>query len=219
MDETALALKHAIEKYLGWMAANAYSKSTQQNYKYSLRDFLSFIRSARYRWDNIFSPRTIRRFKKIKGPRTIPAIAGLSRYLYNQGKLAQPIQVRKSPLALPEIYEDFLLYQKNYCQTYDPNATRIRRVLCAFNDYCQQNGIDLKALKIEHIDAFRNVFFKDFSPATRHAYRSHLRKFLSYLYHQRRLLTRDLSTMVLGRREYGQARPPRFFRPGEMQKI
>lgn len=219
MDETALALKHAIEKYLEWMAANAYSKSTQRIYKCTLRDFLYFIRSGRYRWDNIFSPRTIKGFKKVKGPRTIPAIAGLSRYLYSQGKLAQPIQVRKSPPTLPVIYEDFLLYQKNYCQTYDPNATRIRRVLCAFNDYCQQNGIGLKALKIEHIDAFRNVFFKNIRAATRHAYRSHLRKFLSYLYHQRRILAKDLSPLVLGRREYGQARPPRFLRPGEVQKI
>lgn len=219
MDDTALALKHAIEKYLEWMAANAYSKSTQQNYKCSLRDFLSFIQSGRYRWDNIFSPRTVRRFKKVKGPRTIPAIAGLSRYLYNHGKLAQPIQVRKSPPGLPVIYEDFLLYQKNYCQASDRIATQIRRVLCAFNDYCQQNGIGLKALKIEHIDAFRKVFFKDFRTATRHAYRGNLRQFLSYLYHQRRILAKDLAPLVLGRREYGQARPPRFLRIGEMQKI
>jgi integrase/recombinase XerD len=219
MDETALALKHAIEKYLEWMAANAYSKSTQRQYKCNLSDFLSYIQSGRYRWDNIFSSRTIRRFKKVKGPRTIPAIAGLSRYLYNQGKLAQPIQVRKLPPSLPDIYEDFLVYQKNYCQTSDRIETQIRRVLCAFHDYCQQNGIGLKALKIEHVDAFRNVFFKDFSAATRHSYRGHLRKFLSYLYHQRRILTKDLCPLVLGRREYGQARPPRFLRPGEVQKI
>ncbi len=219
MDQTALSLKHAIEKYLEWMAANAYSKSTQQNYKYSLRDFLSFIQSARYRWDKIFSPRTIRCFKKVRGLRTIPAVAGLSRYLYNQGKLAQPIQVRKSRPALPDIYEDYLVYQKNYCQTSDRIETQIRRVLCAFHDYCQQNGIGLKALKIEHVDAFRNVFFRNFSPATRHSYRGHLRKFLSYLYHQRRILTKDLCPLVLGRREYGQARPPRFLRPGEVQKI
>jgi integrase/recombinase XerD len=219
MDQTALSLKHAIEKYLEWMAANAYSKSTQQNYKYSLRDFLSFIQSARYRWDKIFRPRTIRCFKKVRGLRTIPAVAGLSRYLYNQGKLAQPIQVRKSRPGLPDIYEDYLVYQKNYCQTSDRIETQIRRVLCAFHDYCQQNGIGLKALKIEHVDAFRNVFFKDFSPATRHAYRGYLRKFLSYLYHQRRLFAKDLAPLVLGRREYGIARPPRFLRPGEVQKI
>jgi integrase/recombinase XerD len=219
MDETALALKDAIEKYLEWMAANAYSRSTQQNYKCSLRDFLSFTKSRKYRWDNIFSSSSIRCFKKVKGPRTIPAISGLSRYLFNQGKLAQPIQVRKLPPRLPDIYEEFLVYQKNYCQTSDRYITQIRRVLCAFNDYCQQNGIGLKALKIEHVDAFRNVFFKDFSPATRHAYRGYLRKFLSYLYHQRRLFAKDLAPLVLGRREYGLARPPRFLRPGEVQKI
>ena len=219
MDETAFALKNAIEKYLEWMVANAYSRSTQQNYKCSLRDFLSFIQSGKYHWDNIFSTSTIRGFKKVKGPRTIPAISGLSRYLYSQGKLAQPIQVRKSLPALPVIYEEFLVYQKNYCQTSDRNATQFRHMLCAFNDYCQQNGIDLKALKIEQVDGFRNIFFKDFSPATRHAYRGYLRKFLSYLYHQRRLFAKDLAPLVLGRREYGIARPPRFLRPGEVQKI
>jgi site-specific recombinase XerD len=69
MDETAFALKDAIEKYLEWMAANAYSKSTRRQYKQSLRDFLSFTQSGKYRWDNIFSSSTIRRFKKVKGIR------------------------------------------------------------------------------------------------------------------------------------------------------
>ncbi len=127
--------------------------------------------------------------------------------------------MRKSRPPLPVIYEDYLAYRKKYYQAPDIIVNRIRRVLRAFDGYCKQNGIDPGSLKIEHVDEFRKVFFKDFSSATRHAYRSYLRQILSYLFHQRRILTKDLAPLVIGRHEYGQAKPPRFLRPAEVQKL
>ena len=219
MDETSVALEQAIQDYLEWMAVNAYAQSTQRDYKRRLSQFLSFIKAGRYRWDEIFTRHTLRGFKKIRGSTATPAVTGLSRYLYGQGKIAEPIQVRKSSPLLPDIYEDYLLYQKKCRQISAININRIRGVLCVFDGYCQRNGIQLRSLRIDHVDAFRDEFFKDFTGATCRLYRSYLRRFLSYLYHERQILTSDLAPMVIGRREYGQAKPPKFLRPAEVQQL
>jgi integrase/recombinase XerD len=120
---------------------------------------------------------------------------------------------------LPVIYEDYLLYQKKYRQTPDQPIKRIRRVLCAFEHYLRWHHIKLGALKIEQIDAFQAEFFEGFSGATCRVYRGHLRQFLSYLYHERRILTKDLAPLVVGRREYAHAKPPKFLRPADVKKL
>ena len=221
MNEPAAMLQHVIEPYLHWMAENGYTQKTQQSYKYSLNHFSAFIKTRRYLWEEIFTRRTLRQFKKTRGKsRSIGcAVSGLSRYLYVHGKIAQPIQVRKALPSLPSIYEDYLVYKKTYHQVSGSRANKTRRVLCAFNRYCQRNGIALQSLKIEHVDAFRNEFFKGFAGNTRHVYRNNLRQFLSYLYRERGILATDLAPLVVGRREYAQAKPPKFLRPGQIRQL
>lgn len=218
-NETKVALGHAIEAYLEWMAVNAYTQNTQRNHKRTLSQFLSFIKGRRYHWDEIFTRHTLKCFKNIKDLSQAYAITGLSRYLYSQGKIAEPIPRHKPLPTLPVLYEAYLLYQKKYRQLSDRSITPIRRVLCAFDSHCKRNGIQLQSLKIEHIDAFQGEFFKDLSGSTRHTYRNYLRRFLSYLYHERRIVTTDLAPMVIGRREYAQAKPPKFLRPVEVQQL
>ncbi len=219
IDETVIALEQAIQDYLEWMAVNGYAKRTQQNYKCALRYFRLFIDINRYHWDDIFTRRTLNRFKKAKGKHHVHAVTGLSRYLYVQGKIARPIRVRKALPMLPVIYEDYLLYRKKYRHVSDRLANHIRRVLYAFDRYCQQNDIPLCSLKIDHVDAFRDECFSGFASATRRVYRIYLRGFLSYLHHERHVLTLDLAPLVTGRREYGRAKPPKFLRPAEVQQL
>jgi integrase/recombinase XerD len=219
LDETAVALEHTVEDYLEWMAVNGYTQSTQQSYKQMLSQFLSFVRSGGYPWDEIFTLHMLKHFKKNRGLTRAYAVTGLSRYLYGQGKIADPIRVRKALPPLPVIYEDYLLYQKKYRQTPDQPIKHIRRVLCAFEHYLKQHHIKPRALRIEQIDAFRAEFFKGFSGATCRVYRGHLRQFLRYLYHERRILIRDLAPLVVGRRKYANAKPPKFLRPAEVQKL
>ena len=133
------------------------------------------------------------------------AVTGLSRYLHAQREIAQPIRVRKALPILPAIYEQYLCYRKKYRHASDHLANHIRRVLYAFDGYCQRNDIRLRSLKIDHVDAFRNECFDGFAGATRRVYRIYLRGFLSYLYHERQVLTVDLAPLVTGRREYGKA--------------
>jgi len=218
-NQAKVALEHAIEAYLEWMAVNAYTQNTQRNHKRTLSQFLSFIKGRRYHWDEIFTRHTLKCFKNIRGLSQPHAVTGLARYLYSQGKIAEPIRLHKSLPTLPVLYEEYLLYQKKYRQVSDCLITNIRRVLCAFDSYCQRNDIQLQSLKIEHIDSFRVEFFKDLGSATCHTYRNYLRRFLSYLYHERRILTIDLAPMVIGRREYAQAKPPKFLRPAELQQL
>ena len=110
--EAATALEHAIEDYLEWMALNGYVQRAQRNYECALDRFLSFIKHRRYIWDEIFAQDTIRAFKEIRELTNITAVTGLSRYLFEKGKIAEPIRVRKSPPPLPSIYEGYLLYQQ-----------------------------------------------------------------------------------------------------------
>jgi len=217
--EEAAVLEQAITGYLEWMSANGYAQSTQQNYKRMLSQFLSFIKPGRYLWSDIFTRHTLKRFKKNKGLTRAYAVTGLSRYLYGQGKIADPIRVRKVLPPLPVIYEDYLLYQKKYRQTPDHPIKQIRRVLCAFEQYLRRHQIKLRTLGIEQIDSFGAEFFEGFSGATCRIYRGHLRRFLSYLYHERRILTKDLAPLVVNRREYARAKPPKFLRPTEIQKL
>jgi site-specific recombinase XerD len=221
MNEPEAILKHAIEPYLHWLAENGYAQKTRQGYKYSLNHFIAFIKARRYTWEEIFTRRTLGQFKKNRGnSRSCGcAVSGLSRYLYGQGIIAEPIQVRKTLVCLPDIYEDYLLYKKKYHQASGNHATRTRRVLCAFHRYCQQNSIQLESLKIEHVDAYRDEFFKGFAGNTRHVYRNYLRQFLSYLYRERGILATDLAPLVVGRREYAQAKPPKFLRPVEIRQL
>jgi integrase/recombinase XerD len=217
--ETVDMLEHEIHAYLEWMADNAYSKKTQKNYRRILGQLLSFVRSRRYRWNDVFTYETMMLFKNSNGLGEIHGVSGFTRYLYAKGKIATSRPMRKPPPPLPAIYEDYLVHHKRYRQATDMAVTRIRRVLVAFDAYCQQNGIALRSLRIEHVDAFHKAFFKDFKEASRGVYRNYLKKFLSYLYHERRIVTVDLASMVVGRREYSHAKPPKFLRPAEVQRL
>jgi len=219
MDNTLLALDQAIQDYLEWMAVNGYAKSTHQGQKCTLRYFRLFIDVNRYHWDDIFTRRTLNRFKRARGIIHVHAVTGLSRYLHAQGGIARPIRVRKALPLLPAIYEQYLCYRKKYRHASDRIANHIRRVLYLFDSYCQRNDIQLRSLKIEHVDAFRDECFYGFASATRRVYRIYLRGFLSYLYSERQVLTVDLAPLVTGRREYGLAKPPKFLRPAEVQQL
>jgi len=77
----------------------------------------------------------------------------------------------------------------------------------------------LAALTIEHIDAFFADFNGNFSQSTCKVYRSIVRGFLSYLFHQRHTLKRDLAVLVVGAPMFARAKPPTFLRADELKKL
>jgi site-specific recombinase XerD len=50
-------------------------------------------------------------------------------------------------------------------------------------------------------------------------YRSHLRGFLKYLYHDQGIIKKDLAPLLVGPRQFAKQKPPKFLRPEEVQKL
>ena len=212
-------LYKAIDDYLQWMKSAGYSQITRQNYRPQLNQFLCFIKNRRFSWTEIFAFNTLQCFKKIRGQSSVPAINGLSRYLFSQGKIPKPLAQRAQRIDLPEIYEDYLAYQQTHRQATVRQISRIKRVLAAFDDYLQTHKIDLCSLKFEQVDDFLAAFFAPFSAATCNAYRSMIRQFLRYLYQERQIIKRDLSLLLVGAHLFSQAKPPNFLRLQQVQKL
>ena len=210
-------LKQAIRDYLLWMMSSGYSPSTVENHEQVLNHYLAFICRRKIAWDDIFTLDAMKEFQKDIQPANTRAIRGLSRYLFQQKRIAQPIQ--KKEYRLPKIYEEYLTYYAKIQQVTYRQIKRIRRVLAAFNDYLQTHKIDLSSLKIEQIDAFLTKFFAPFAPATCKAYRSMIRGFLRYLYQERKIIKRNLAPLVVGAPIFAKAKPPCFLRPHEVQKL
>lgn len=213
------ALKPAIQDYLKWMASSGYAHSTQQAYNHELSQFLEFIEHGKYQCNTIFIRNTFEAFKKHIGATSAAAVTGLSRYLYEQGKIPRYLHRKKQGKDLPPIYEQYLAYHQKNSQVPERRMRDIRFRLAVFYDYLKAHKIKLDRLTIEQVDAFMAPLYEQYVAKTCCTYRSNLRSFLKYLHHERQVLLRDLSPLVVGRREYAKAKPPKFLRPGEVQKL
>jgi len=212
-------LKQTIEDYLQWMKSVGYTRNTRKNYQAQLNQFLCFSKNTAISWQQLFTSNSLECFKKNSGQSSVPAINGLSRYLFSQGKIPKPFAKQTKPVVLPKIYEDYLAYQQTHRQATARQISIIKRVLVAFNQYLQPHKIDLDSLKIEQVDAFLAQFLAPFAVASCRIYRCNLRGFLTYLYHERNIIKRDLAPFVVSRREYAQAKPPNFLRPQQIRKL
>jgi len=210
-------LKQAISDYLLWLASEGYSPRTCEGYRQLLNNFRLFITRKSIPWDEIFTLDTLKAFKKEKNLKYVPALRGLSRYLFEQKKISQPIQRQRVPL--PEIYEQYLLYYEKSREVHHGQIVSIRRLLSAFNDHLEGLEINLPNIKIEHIDSFLANFTVNFASGTCRLCRSFLRGFLKYLYQERKILPKDLAPLVVGAPLFAQAKPPKFLRGQEVQKL
>ena len=212
-------LQQAIEDYLQWMKSVGYTRKTCQSHQIQLNQFLCFSKNTTTTWQKLFTLKRLEGFKNITGQSALTAINALSRYLFCQGKIPKPLARKTKLVVLPTIYEDYLAYQQTHRQATERLISSIKRVLLAFNQYLQSHKIELGSLKIEQIDAFLAEFLAPFAAATSRIYRGRLRGFLTYLYHERNILKRDLAPLVVSRREYAQAKPPNFLRPQQIRKL
>lgn len=212
-------LQQAIEDYLQWMKSVGYTRKTCQSHQIQLDQFLCFNKNKTTTWQKLFTIERLEGFKNITGQSALTAINALSRYLFSQGKIPKPLARKTKSVVLPTIYQDYLAYQQTHRQATERLISNIKRVLAAFDDYLQTHKIDLGSLKIEQVDAFLAHFLTPFSAATSRIYRGRLRGFLTYLYHERNFLKRDLAPFVVSRREYAQAKPPNFLRPQQIRKL
>jgi site-specific recombinase XerD len=209
-------LKQALDDYILWMISSGYADKTIENYQQVLEDFVHFVADHKIHWDNGFSSENLEQFHQIT-KRQLTAVRGLCRYLVRQKRIKSPIEKQKHLLA--DVYEAYLHYYATARQVNNRRIKSIRRVLVALQDYLENKKIKLTVLTIEHLDAFFAEFNCGFSPATCKVYRSIIRGFLSYLYHQRQILKRHLAPLVVGAPMFAKAKPPTFLRSNELKSM
>jgi integrase/recombinase XerD len=209
-------LEQAINDYLLWMIEKGYKQNTWDCYQQGLKRFSLFVQNKNVPWGAVFTYDTFLTFQKEAGRNDLQAVRGLSKYLFQQKLISRPIE-RKIP-KLPQIYEQYLVYYEQIRQVSRSVLLSSRRVLSALCEYLKRRKISLSDLKIEIVDTFWAEYTYAFAPGTRVTYRCVLRGFLRFLY-QRKCIKKDLAPLIIGPPVYAQAKPPKFLRPHEVQKL
>jgi len=212
-----LRLQQVIDAYLQWMKDQGHPDSTCDDHQRELEHLIAFVQHGRWGWDQIFSLDVLILFQKQVGKSYGRALRALSWYLFIHQKIKRPIEKHFVPL--PPAYEQYLAYRQKSGQVTERTVKQIRRVLVAFCRYLKNDDIDLGNLKIDQVDDFLAQFLVGFAPASCRLYRGYLKGFLRYLYHQKNTISRNLAPLVVSRRLYAQHKPPKFLRPGEIQKL
>jgi len=161
----------------------------------------------------------LRQFKNSERSHPIHAVTGLSRYLFEQGKIARHLGMKYPSVKLPQIYEDYLFYHQKTRQASHRKLKHIKVVLIAFHKFLEKHHIRLRTLTIQKIDAFLSEYLADYKENTCRVYRSHLRGFLRYLFYERKLLSTDLAPLIVGAPQFSKAKPPNFLRPHELKRL
>jgi site-specific recombinase XerD len=210
-------LDQAIRDYLLWMIDTGYAARTWSFYERILIRFQNYISCRGMSWESVFTAATLDAFgKECKLVQFEPPVRGLARYLHRQKRIAKSKD--KKGQNLPAIYEQYLRYYKKTRQVCELQILNSRRVLVLFTDWSTKEKIELTDLCIEQIDRFQAEITSRFAPETRRRYRSVLRGLLTWLY-QQKIIRRDLARLLVGAPQYAQARPPRFLRQEEIQKL
>ena len=134
-------LKQDIADYLQWMKSTGYARKTRQSHQLRLNQFVCFSKNTAISWEKLFTSNSLECFKKNSGQSSVPAINGLSRYLFSQGKIPKPFAKQTKPVVLPKIYEDYLAYQQTHRQATARQISIIKRVLVAFNPEIGNNQL------------------------------------------------------------------------------
>jgi len=218
-DEDIRKLAQAIEDYAKWVKGT--SKTT--SYPQTLMDFLLFAINNGMAWKDMFTVDTLEAFRSHSRFTVAPrALVSLSDYLFSQNRIDQPLeiptpQILKHVVQLPDLYEQYLLFYKQTSRVSDDYLKSVRSLLARFHEYLQKQNIEIPVLKIEHIDTFLGGIKGALS--THSLYRSQLRGFLRYLYHERKIIKRDLADLLVGPPIFAKPKPPKFLRPNELQKL
>jgi len=219
-DKDGSLLMEMILDYAGWLKSLETQKGSTAHLRHIriLRDFSVYVIHRGLNWDEMFTFKTLERFQKESGYKGVSGVlTALSDYLLGRGKIDQPFHLSKPGPSLPDVYGQYLLYHTESLESSPGLLRRIRRVLGPFNEYLGKQGLPLTKLKIEHCDAFLATF--KVSDYSRKLYRSSLRGFLKYLYHEKGILKRDLAPLLVGPPQFAQRRLPKFLRPGQVKKL
>jgi len=220
-DKNTQMLKQAIRDYLQWMRSIERRGSTKlMRYGLLLVDFIDFVKEENVPWEDMFTLDTLKEFGKYTSANNpSDAIRGLSLYLFENGRIPQPLPELYYQIDLPELYEQYLIYYEKSRGVRHSQILNIRRLLFTFNRFLERVDINLAAIQIEHIEAFMAECHERLAPSTCKTYRFYLRGFLKYLYHEQKILSEDLAPLVVGARLFDKSKSAKFLQPKELQKL
>jgi site-specific recombinase XerD len=214
----AQSLAQAVSEYLQWMSATGYAESGLTTYAKILNRFVVFVRERQIAWDNVFTWDTLSAFQGRKPTTEVNrVIKRCARYLFAHKKIARSFKRRY--YKLPPLYEQYVAHYEKTHQVPVGKMICIQRVLSAFHEHLEASKTPLSRIHIEQIDTFLAEFTRPLKHSTSRLYRSYLRGFLRYLYHQKSILCKDLAPLVVGAPHFAQATPPKFLRPEEVKRL
>lgn len=213
-------LSKAILDYFKWLDSGDHYWANPSHRRYSqiLMGFLFFVIDRDLSWQQMFTLQTLTAFQSISGFKgASQALITFSFYLFNHGRIDQPVKIPKPKIPLPNIYEDYLRYQQHGLQASTGHLRQVRRLLNVLHLYLKRVQIELSQLNIEHLDSFMAEF--KVSDSSRRLYGYYLRGFLKYLYHERSIIAKDLAPLLVGPKWFEKTKPPKFLRPHEVKKL
>ncbi len=218
MDISVLA--GAMLDYLCQMKSDERNKESRKvvNQTEILTAFLIYAIAEKIAWKDMFTFDTLIEFRKSTGVKKAGrALVGLSGYLHDNGRIPAPLQIPRYQVQLPDTYEQYLCYLEQARAVSKGSIKGARRVLASLHDYLEAEDSDLCALKIEQLDLFMATF--KVAPNTRRVYLQHLKGFLRYLRYEKKVLGKDLASLLVGAPLFDQVKPPKFLRPEEVEKL
>jgi len=116
------------------------------------------------------------------------------------------------------VYRNYLRYFQKTRQVRRLQVLNTRRVLFLFSQWVTRKGIKLEKFEIEHADRFQAEVSNRYGVKNREHHRSVLRELFCRL-HQQKIIRRNLAPLLIAPPQYARAVPPKFLRPGELQKL
>jgi site-specific recombinase XerD len=219
-EEDITMLTGAIVDYLCQIKSDKGNSKSREMIRQTkvLTDFLIYAIRKEIGWKHMFTFDTFIQFRKSTGiKKAARALIGLSGYLHSKGSIGAPLQIPNYQVQLPDVYEQYFCYLGQARAFSEDSIKGPRRVLASLHNYLTAGKIDLCAIKIEQLDRFMAEF--KVAPITRRTYRQHLRGFLKYLHYDKKILRTDLASLLTGAPLFDQAKPPKFLRPREVEKL
>ncbi len=210
-------LSQAVDAYLRWMASEQYSRHTIDLYHWNLKHCVQFANASNMAPSDLLTREGLKAFESAFKPKSVhlSPVRGLARYLYENNQLETPM--KRLPVALPDIYEQYLAHYEQSRNVDHGTIRRCRNVLLELHRHLDDD--DLSKLTIEQVDAFVKNYNAGYSPSSQRHHRSCLRGFLQYLYNHGKILPRNLASLLTGPPFYAQAKPPRLLRQQEVEYL
>jgi len=217
-DKDIRMLVEGVVDYLEWETSMKAYAPHRPHIRDSLilLDFLRFAARNEMVWEDMFAPQTLKEFCPFSGfKHASRALIALSGFLSVNGRIPRSLRIPRRQIQLPDPFESYL-HQQSHKASFN-YLRQVKGFLASFHSYLEKHRIALARLKIEDLDHFLAQL--KVARSTRSIYRSHLRGFLKYLHHERRIVKKDLAPLLVGPRLFSEQKPPKFLRPQEVQTL